>query len=73
MPGPWQGNGSLVTGDLIKATAVGSVITLYRNGVQILQAVDGTWPTGSPGMGFFRRANGSQNTDFGLTNYAASN
>ena len=57
----------LVNGDVIKATASGTnptVITLYKNGEQILQATDtgaagggfgasGPWTSGSPGIGFF--------------------
>jgi hypothetical protein len=47
--------GALVEGDVIRATAVGSTITLYKNGVPVLQAVDSTWPDGNPGMGMFAR------------------
>jgi hypothetical protein len=54
-------------GDIIKATVTGTnpvIVTLYRNGVQILQATDtgaagggfgayGPWTSGNPGIGFF--------------------
>jgi hypothetical protein len=54
-------------GDVIEATATGTnptVITLYRNGAQILQATDsgsagggfgafGPWTSGNPGIGFY--------------------
>jgi hypothetical protein len=65
--------GSLANGDVVKATAIGNVITVYKNGVQVLQVTDGTWATGSPGIGFFRRNNGAANTDFGFTSFTASN
>jgi hypothetical protein len=40
-------------GDLVKATIAGDVITGYINGVQLLQARDATFPSGSPGIGFW--------------------
>lgn len=57
----------LVDGDVIQATATGTnptVITLYKNGAQILQATDtgaagggfgafGPWTSGNPGIGFY--------------------
>jgi hypothetical protein len=64
--------GTLANGDVVKATAIGNVITVYKNGVQVLQVTDGTWATGSPGIGFFRRNNGAANTDFGFTRFTAT-
>ena len=57
----------LKEGDVIKAIAIGTnptVITLYKNGAQILQATDtgapgggfgafGPWTSGNPGIGFY--------------------
>jgi hypothetical protein len=57
----------LADGDVIRATASGTnptVITLYKNGTQILQATDtgaagggfgafGPWTSGNPGIGFY--------------------
>src|SRR4029079_13103112 len=40
------------TGDIVKATIVGNVITAYINGVQVLQATDNTFTSGAPGIGF---------------------
>ncbi len=40
-------------GDVVQATIVGSLITGYINGVQVVQATDTTFSTGSPGIGFF--------------------
>ena len=68
-------------GDLIKAAIVGNVITGYINGVQVLRATDSTFPSGSPGIGFWmKRHSGirawfanraSNNTDYGFTSVAA--
>jgi hypothetical protein len=44
---------SCADGDVLKATAIGDVITAYKNGVQVLQVRDARYATGSPGMGFY--------------------
>lgn len=75
----------LVDGDVIKATATGAnptVIRFYRNGRQILQAVDtgapgggfgafGPWTSGNPGIGFFDNQEVNW-TDFGLSSFSAT-
>jgi len=55
-------------GDVVKATIVGNVITAYKNGVQMGQAIDDTYTTGNPGMGFNEQANG----DYGYTSFTAT-
>ena len=40
-------------GDVIKATNVGGLLTLYLNGVAEITANDTTYTAGSPGMGFW--------------------
>jgi hypothetical protein len=62
---------NFVSGDVIKANIIGSTITIYVNGVPLYQAVDSTWTTGQPGIGFFKRTAGA-NTDFAITSYIAS-
>jgi hypothetical protein len=59
-------------GDVVKATIVGSVITAYINGVQVLQATDSTFATGSPGMGFFLQGTSGVNTDYGFSSFTAT-
>jgi hypothetical protein len=75
----------LVDGDVIKATAEGTnptVITLYRNGIQILQATDtgvagggfgayGPWTSGNPGIGFFDNYDDNWK-DFGFSSFHAT-
>jgi len=38
----------IANGDVVKATLVGSVITAYINGLQVLQAIDNSHTSGSP-------------------------
>jgi hypothetical protein len=40
-------------GDILKAVARGDTITVYKNGVEVLKAVDRHFTEGSPGIGFF--------------------
>ncbi len=58
----------VTTGDVVKATIVGNVITAYKNGVQLAQVTDNTYPTGNPGMGF----NEGKNGDYGITSFTAT-
>ena len=72
-------------GDVIKATVIGTnptVITLYRNGVQVLQAMDsgsagggfgayGPWTSGNPGIGFFDNPDDNWK-DFGFSSFSAT-
>jgi hypothetical protein len=70
-----SGSGSLgrplASGDVLKATIVGSVISAYINGVLIAQTQDSTWTNGQPGIGFFRRTMGAS-SDLAFTNYTAT-
>ena len=63
----------LTDGGTIKATittANGSnAISLYVNGILIVQAKDRTYHTGSPGMGFFLQGATGVNSDYGFTRY----
>ncbi len=62
---------NLVSGDIVKANVIGNTITLYINGLPLYQAIDSTWTTGQPGIGFFKRVAGL-NTDFAITSFTAS-
>jgi len=61
----------VANGDVVKATIVGDVITVYINGVQINQARDSTYATGNPGMGFFLRKGAGVNRDYGFIRFTA--
>jgi len=59
---------AVTTGDVVKATIVGNVITSYKNGVQMAQVTDNTYSTGNPGMGFNEGTNGT----YGFTSFTAT-
>ena len=61
----------LVSGDKIKASIVGNVISTYINGVLVGQAVDSTFKTGQPGISFFVRPGGNPAL-LGITSYTAT-
>jgi hypothetical protein len=62
----------VANGDVVKATAIGNVITAYINGVQVLQATDDTYHSGSPGMGFYLEGSTGLNGDYGFTSFTAT-
>jgi hypothetical protein len=62
----------VATGDVVKATIVGDLITVYKNGVVLAQARDGTFANGCPGMGFFLSGGKGTNRDYGLSTYLAT-
>jgi hypothetical protein len=57
------------TGDVIRGTVVGNVISAYKNGVLMGQVSDGTYKSGNPGMGFNEQ---SSNGDYGYSSFTAS-
>ena len=59
---------SVKTGDVVKATIIGNVITVYKNGVQEAQVTDNTYVTGNPGMGFNELSNGT----YGYSSFTAT-
>ena len=61
----------LRSGDVFKASAVGNVITVYVNDVEVVRATDDTYTSGNPGIGFFRRDCGT-NRDVAFTSYTAT-
>jgi hypothetical protein len=60
------GNGYCANGDVLKATIVGSTITVYKNGTQVLQGTDSTFTSGAPGLAFYDQ------TDFNWSNFGFS-
>jgi hypothetical protein len=62
-------------GDIIKLSAIGNVVTVYQNGVQLIQVTD-TDPrhpkTGAPGIGCYQQGASGVNSDFGLTSFTAT-
>jgi len=68
-------NYGLKDGDILKASVVGNVITVYINGVEKARVTDDTHKAGNPGMGEFLacdRGNGvGSNADFGFSSFTA--
>jgi hypothetical protein len=66
----------IADGDTVKATIVGNVITAYLNGVAVGTAMDSTYTTGNPGMGFNLETNDASclgtNGDYGFTRFTAT-
>ena len=66
-------SGFVGNGDVMKATIVGSTITVWQNGTQIYQVTDSNITSGRPGVGFFNY-NVSQHIDasnWGVTRFTA--
>ena len=64
-------------GDVLKATVTGansSIVTVYKNGSQILTVVDSDDPftSGSPGIGFFLQGDTGLNAGYGFREFRAS-
>jgi hypothetical protein len=59
---------ALAPGDTVKASAVGNVITVWRNGTQVVSFADpnNRFPTGNPGFGF------EPGGVFGISSFTAS-
>jgi hypothetical protein len=68
-------NYGLKNGDLLKASIVGSNITVYINGIRKLRVADSTHKQGNPGIGEFLYCEGGQNrganTNFGFSSFTA--
>ena len=65
----------LKNGDILKASVVGNLITVYVNGVEKARAEDDTHKTGNPGIGTFLGSSGGHgigtNANFGFKNFSA--
>lgn len=71
-PSNAQGYGrDLVSGDVVKARIIGSVITVFVNGQQLAQVTDTTYADGQPGISFFTRPGGSS-ANFALDSYTVT-
>jgi hypothetical protein len=62
---------ALHTGDIVKATAVGSTLTSYINGVLQLSVTDSNFPTGNPGIGFYASGDG-RIANYGFSSFTAT-
>lgn len=60
------------SGDILKATASGSTLAIYKNGTQIFSLTDATYTGGSPGVGFFLNGQTGVDANFGFTDFWAT-
>jgi len=59
-------------GDRICASAIGSNLAVYVNGVQVMTATDSTYTNGSPGIGFWNHGGTVANdADYGFSAFTA--
>lgn len=56
------------TGDVVRATVVGTEIRTYKNGLLMGAAKDGSYSRGNPGFGFNEGSNG----DYGISRFSAT-
>ncbi|HLZ32203.1 MAG TPA: hypothetical protein VKV73_33185 [Chloroflexota bacterium] len=63
---------SVADGDTMGFTAVGPLLTAYKNGVQILQTTDTTFERGTPGVGQYLKNQTGNNANWGLTRFVAN-
>ena len=59
-------------GDVVKATMIGKVLTVYINGVQKVQLSDDKFPTGNPGLGYYLDGATGVMGDFGFSSFMAT-
>jgi hypothetical protein len=60
------------TGDVVKATMIGKILTVYINGKQVVQISDGSFSSGNPGMGFFLDGATGVMNDYGFSSFSAT-
>jgi hypothetical protein len=58
-------------GDVVKATIVGSTISVYKNGILLFTCADSTYSSGNPGMGFFLYGQGTS-SNYGFSSFSAT-
>ena len=59
-------------GDVVKASIKGDVITVWINGLQIVQTRDYLFTSGNPGIGFYIEGATGVNDQFGFSSFTAT-
>ena len=59
-------------GDMVKATMIGNVLSVYINGVQKIQLSDGKFSSGNPGIGYYLEGGTGVIGDFGFSSFTAT-
>jgi len=59
-------------GDVVKASMIGNILSVYINGVQVIQISDDKFASGNPGMGFYLAGATGVIGDFGFSTFMAT-
>jgi hypothetical protein len=59
-------------GDVVKASMIGKILTVYINGVQIIQLSDDRFASGNPGIGYYLEGATGLINDFGFSSFMAT-
>jgi hypothetical protein len=59
-------------GDVVKASMIGKVLSVYINGVQIIQLSDDRFANGNPGVGYYLEGATGVIGDFGFSSFRAT-
>ncbi len=59
-------------GDVVKATMIGKLLTVYINGIQMIQLSDDRFANGNPGVGYYLDGAIGVNGDFGFSRFMAT-
>ena len=59
-------------GDVVKASMVGTILTVYINGKQIIQLSDDEFANGNPGIGYYLDGATGVMEDYGFSSFMAT-
>jgi len=59
-------------GDVVKASMIGKILTVYINGVQIVQLSDDRFSSGNPGIGYYLEGATGVIGDYGFSSFMAT-
>jgi len=59
-------------GDVVKASMIGKILSVYINGVKIIQLSDDRFTSGNPGIGFYLEGATGVMGDFGFSSFTAT-
>ena len=59
-------------GDVVKASMIGNILSVYINGVQVIQISDDKFASGNPGIGFYLAGATGVIGDYGFSNFKAT-
>ena len=59
-------------GDVVKASMIGKILTVYINGVQKIQLSDDKFASGNPGVGYYLEGATGMIGDFGFSSFMAT-